>query len=618
MRLVISLVFLVLVGRLVEIQGFSGGHYSRLAAGQVTTVEHFPALRGGIYDRNGAVLAISVQRFDIVADPFIIHDAQSEAQKLSAVIDVPVTTLESDMTEDSGFVYLAKLADSRVADAVSNLDLTGINVLPENERVDPAEQLASPLIGSVGSDGEGESGLEYEYNSLLSGESGTLVNEESPSGVVLPDAPQSGSSGRDGQGIELTIDEPLQYVAERALRSALIADHAMSGTVIVMGVHTGDILAMANLVSDPQTHSVAEASQNLALTSVYEPGSVFKLVTFSAALQRGVIDPDSELTIPPSMEIDGSMFHDAESHPTEQLSATQVLAQSSNLGTIEIAEKLGATAVFDQMRKLGIGQMTGLHFPGESEGIVEPLDKWQPTDLPSTAIGQNTAVTPMQVLDMMNTVATGGEFVPPRLVQAVVAPDGSLREIKMPEEHRELSGAVTSQLTGMLEQVVADGTAPAAAVPGYTVAGKTGTAQIPNPDAPGYLSGQYMATFTGFAPAQDPQVSAIVVLDRPTPIFGGTVAAPVFSQVMAYALQRFGVASSPSQESTASGRSISTGAIPAAPPVSYTEEASSTPPPSSTTTTAAQNTSTSGSHTDPGGGSPGTIGRSAGQSARSP
>jgi cell division protein FtsI (penicillin-binding protein 3) len=546
LRLVVLIAFLALAGRLIEIQGLSGNRYSSLAAGQVTTVQQVQAIRGAIYDRNGEVLAITVPRSTVVADPFIIKgDAASEASLLAPVLHVSVGQLVSELTEHSGFVYLAKLVDNQVAERVAKLDLAGINLLASQQRVDPALELASPLLGTVGAGGEGQSGLEYQYDSLLSGQSGTLVDEEAPSGVVLPDAPVSGTEGRDGDGIELTLDEPLQYMAERSLSSALSTSHATSGTVIVMNVHTGDILAMASLVTDRKTHTVSEAAQNLALTSVYEPGSVFKLVTFSAALQAGTITPTTELTIPPSMTIDGSVFHDAEEHPTEQLSATQVLAQSSNLGTIEIARRLGNAAIFDQMRKLGIGQPTGLDFPGESQGLVEALAKWGPTDLASTAIGQNTAVTPMQVLDMMNTVATGGVFVPPRLVQAVVTPDGSLREIRLAVQHRELTPNVTSQLTSMLEQVVSDGTAPGAAVPGYTVAGKTGTAQIPNPNGPGYLQGAYMATFTGFAPAQNPTLSAIVVLDRPTPIFGGEVAAPVFSQVMAYALQRYGIPASP-------------------------------------------------------------------------
>jgi cell division protein FtsI (penicillin-binding protein 3) len=618
MRSLVLVAFVALAARLVDLQAFSGAHYSALAVGQVTNVEQVPALRGSIYDRNGTVLAISVQRWNVVADPYIIHDTSSEAAALAPVLDAPQATLESELGENSGFVYVAKLVDQQIADSVENLDLPGINLVPTTQTIEPASPLAQPVVGSVGADGDGNAGLQYEYNSLLSGQSGTLTDEESPSGVVLPDAPSSGGTGSDGNGIELTMDEPLQYVAESALGSALVSTHAVSGTVVVMNVHTGAILAMANLVSNPVTHQVTEAPQNLALTSVYEPGSVFKLVTFTAALQSGIITPTTELTVPPYMLIDGSVFHDAEYHPTEELSATQILAQSSNLGTIEIAEKLHPKGLFDQMQRLGIGQSTGLGFPGESTGIVEPLSQWEPTDLASTAIGQNTSLTPMQVLDMMNTVASGGTFVPPRLVQAVVSPDGKLSDIAMPTEHRELSHRVTSELTGMLEQVVADGTAPAAAIPGYTVAGKTGTAQIPNPSRPGYLPGAYMATFTGFAPAQNPALSAIVVLNRPTPIFGGVVAAPVFSQVMSYALSRFEVPT----DSGGSGSTdpVTTGQIPLTESPGSPPEASdvtgslSTTAVSGTTGGSVPNRSTSTSK----GGQPGTIAKSALQNARGP
>ena len=625
MRTIVLLMFLALAARLVEIQAFSGARYSTIAAGQVANVSETPALRGGIYDRNGTVLAISVQRSNVVADPYIITDAGPEAVELSGVLHIAYETIYSDLKKHSGFVYVAKLVDQQVADKISALDLPGINLIPTTERIDPAAPLASPLIGAVAASGNGNSGLEYQYNSLLSGTSGTLTDEESPSGIVLPDAPASGGTGQDGNGVELTLDEPLQYVAESALSSALQADRALSGTVIVMNVHTGDILAMANLVSNPATSEVAEAPQNLALTSVYEPGSVFKLVTFTAALQAGSISPSSVITVPPEMTIDGSVFHDAETHPTEKLTATQVLAQSSNLGTIKIAQKIGERAVFDQMKRLGIGQVTGLGFPGESPGIVEPLANWGPTDLASTAIGQDTAVTPMQVLDMMNTVATGGTYVPPRLVQAVVSPDGKLQDVAMRPTRTELSRPVTSQLTGMLEQVVSDGTAPGAAISGYTVAGKTGTAQIPNQNAPGYQAGAYMATFTGFAPAQNPSLSAIVVLNRPTPIFGGVVAGPVFSQVMSYALERFGI---PSDAGSAGGpHSVPAAVVPLGggprPPVSRPPP----PAPSHKSTTGAKSTKSKTTRSSQrgtkagnasAGGPPGTIARSAGHNARSP
>jgi cell division protein FtsI (penicillin-binding protein 3) len=296
---------------------------------------------------------------------------------------------------------------------------------------------------------------------------------------------------------------------------------------------------------------VEQAPQNLALTQVYEPGSVFKLVTFSAALQDGIISPDEVFTVPNSLTIDGWVFHDAENHPTERLTATQILAQSSNIGTIEIAQQLGVGRLAAQIGTLGYGRSTGLGFPAESPGLVKSdPGSWSVSDIGSTPIGQDDAVTAQQVLDMVNTVATGGVFVPPRLVRATVAADGAVSASRARPTHRSLSPVVASELTTMMEQVVQDGTAVIAGVPGYTVAGKTGTAQIPDPVHGGYQSGAYMATFAGFAPAEHPALSAIVVLDQPSPIFGGIVAAPVFSQIMRYALHRYAIAISPGGGST--------------------------------------------------------------------
>jgi cell division protein FtsI (penicillin-binding protein 3) len=284
----------------------------------------------------------------------------------------------------------------------------------------------------------------------------------------------------------------------------------------------------------------------LALSQVYEPGSVFKVVTFSAALSDGIISPGTVLTVPNSLDIDGWTFHDAENHATEQLSASQILAQSSNIGTIEIAQALGKAQLAAQIAALGFGEPTGLGFPGESAGLVKSNpSQWTGSDIGSTPIGQDDAVTAQQVLDMINTVATGGTFVAPRLVRATVSSDGSVTATPAASAHRVLSPQVSAELTQMMEQVVQDGTAVSAGVPGYTVAGKTGTAQVPDPVHGGYIPGAYMATFAGFAPAENPVLSAIVVLSQPTPIFGGVVAAPVFSQVMQYALHRYGVATSP-------------------------------------------------------------------------
>jgi len=302
---------------------------------------------------------------------------------------------------------------------------------------------------------------------------------------------------------------------------------------------------------------VTEAPTNLALTQLYEPGSVFKLVTFSAALQDGLINPSTTFTVPDQITLDGSVFHDAEAHPTEQLTATQILAQSSNIGTAEIAQSLGEGRLLAQVKKLGFGHMTGLQFPGESAGLLAGPSEWEPTDLVSLPIGQVDAVNAQQVLDAYNTVANGGVFVQPKLVLATVAPDGSATATALSPTHRVLSPATDTALNEMLQQVVVQGTGTAGSVLGYAVAGKTGTAQIPTPGKDSYVPGAYMASFVGYAPADHPVFSAIVVLNRPSPIFGGTVAAPVFSQIMSYALHRYHIPTSPGAPTTGEPASTS-------------------------------------------------------------
>jgi len=577
----VIVVFAVLGVRLIGVQLFSSGHYGAMGAAEVTQKVTVPAVRGGIYDRNGSALAVSVPRATIIADPFLIAHPTPVAAALTPVLGVSRSELHAELSEDHGYVVLAQRVSDTVERKVLALDLPGISAQPDEMRTDPAGSLARGLLGQVGGQGSGQSGLEYEFNSLLAGRTGKAVIESSPSGVPLPGGTLHSTPGDPGSGLELTIDEPLQYVAEQSLETEVLASHAKSGIAVVMNTHTGEILAMANVVASthpaptppkpaasttpttapppgtpttttttapppPPVTTVGQAAQNLALTRVYEPGSVFKLVTFSAALQDGIITPDEVFTVPNSLTIDGWVFHDAENHPTEQLTATQILAQSSNIGTIEIAQQLGEGRLAAQIAALGFGRPTGLGFPAESAGLVKSdPSTWRVSDIGATPIGQDDAVTAQQVLDMVNTVATGGVFVPPQLVGAVVAPDGALTPSARARSHRELSATVSSELTTMMEQVVQDGTAVAAGIPGYTVAGKTGTAQIPDPVHGGYIPGAYMATFAGFAPVEHPELSAIVVLEQPTPIYGGTVAAPVFSQIMRYALHRYGIPTPP-------------------------------------------------------------------------
>jgi len=574
---VLLVVGVVAIGaRLIDVQVFESAGYQRAASEELTQVVTLPALRGGIYARNGAVLAMSITTDTVIADDFQVRHPLAEADALSPLLGVAAPRLYPLLTEHSGYVPLAhQVSQSRAAKVAAD-GFTGITLIDGSERVAPGSGLASPVVGTVHASGTGASGIEYQYNKELSGTPGRETLLESPSGITLPGAATDKKAARPGTGIELTLDEPLQYVTEQALAKEVVASRAVSGIAEVMDVRTGDILAMANLANNtpqagtrPATENaaitapdtgnvvtigpsgpVSEASSNLAVTQSYEPGSVFKVVTFSAALQDGVITPTTTFMVADQEMLDGSYFHDAESHPTEPMTATEIIAQSSNIGTSEIAEKLGETRLLAQVHKLGFGTRTTLDFPGSANGVIAGPTQWEPTNYVSLPIGQVDAVTAQQVLDAYNAVANGGVFVEPRLVQATVEPDGTTVAAAPSAAHRVIPAVDDAELTTMLEQVVKSGTGTYAFIPGYSVAGKTGTSQIPTPGAAGYIPGAYMATFVGFAPAAHPVLAAIVVLDRSNPIYGGTAAAPVFSKVMSYALHRYDIPTTPGAPTT--------------------------------------------------------------------
>jgi len=588
MRLLLVAVFLVMAFRLVQVQEFGNRHYAALSKAQLTQTVTVPPVRGGIYDRNGEVLAETVTRQTVVADPQIISDPAAVAAALSPVLGLPADALRAELTQPAGFVYLDHRVPDAVATKVTKLGINGINLVPEAQRVVPVGLLAEPVVGTVGWNGDGTSGIEYQYQSTLAGTPGTTNVLTSPNGVALPTGNQS-TPATPGTGVELTLDESVQFVAEQALAAEIVASHATGGTAVIMDVKTGDILAMANLTatkvagssaptsptltakvaatpdssgptlvaqSDTLPAGVEEALSNSAVTQVYEPGSVFKLVTFSAALANSIVTPTTALTVPSALPMGQYTFHDAEQHGTETLTATQILAQSSNIGTIEVAQKLGESRLLAQIANLGFGKPTGLGIPGESQGLVPGAAQWTGTSIGSTPIGQDDAVTAQQVLDAYNSVANGGVFVSPRLVRATVDAKGAVTAAPASASHRVIDPATNAQLLAMLEQVVATGTGTSAAIDGYTVAGKTGTAQVPSPNHLGYIPGAYIGSFAGFAPAQNPVLSATVVLDRPTPIYGGAVAAPVFSTIMAYALHHFGIPTTATATTAASNTAV--------------------------------------------------------------
>jgi cell division protein FtsI (penicillin-binding protein 3) len=561
LRAVLALAFVALGVRLVFIQVVGHDAYAKLSIAQVREDLTTTALRGGIYDRHGETLAVSRPTSLVIADDFQIKHPKTEAQALSPLVQVSVKKLTKMLSRNSGYVIINNKLDLTDGRKVTALVFPGIVVQNSSVRTYPDGTLATSLIGGVNASGAGSAGLEYEYQKILAGQTGVTREFVSSSGVNLPASHSTViTKAKPGVGLELTLDSSLQYVTERDLARELKSSDGVTGLALVMDVKTGEILADASLVNTKTTAGVLgpvsswkknvgvsgiqQTVNNLPFTQAYEPGSVFKVVTFSAALQKGRITANTVFAVPNSVVVGGRRFHDAESHGLEHLTATEVLAQSSNIGTYEIGRTVGEAGILSQVATLGFGQRTAIDYPGETAGLLVDASNWYTSDQVALPIGQVDAVPAIQVLDAYNAIANGGVFIEPKLVRGYVYPDGAVKATPKSTTRVALSPSVDATMVKMLEQVVLDGTGTNAIIPGYSVAGKTGTATIPYPGRDSLLTGNYNATFVGFAPANDPVLSMIVVIERPTTsIFGGEVAAPVFQQVMSYALHHYGIPS---------------------------------------------------------------------------
>ena len=536
--MVAVLAAVLLVARLVDLQVMSAPSLAERGRKQLIRTDRLPAERGAVFDRNGRELAMSVQAATIAADPRLVTDPDAQAGALAAVLPVDRSVMRDRLARPGAkFVYLARRVSDEQALRVAGLALPGVFRIFEPARVLPADELATSVLGKVGVDNEGLSGVEHQFEGVLKGKPGRLVAERDQQGREIPGGRIEYDPSARGDDIVLTIDRSLQFEAERRLAAQIISTSAKGGMAVVMDTKTGELLAMANLVVDPESGAVRQADTNTAITNVYEPGSVAKLVTVAGAIEEGVVAPDAVMQVPGSIRVGDHTFTEHDPHPTEAWSVTDIVANSSNVGTIMIAKKLGKQRFDKALRDFGFGTKTGLDAPGESAGILMDPSDYTGTSMGSFPIGQGIATTPVQVLAAYNAVANGGAYVAPKLVKATVGPDGAQHPSKPSDTRRVVSAQTAAEMTRMLTEVVRVGTGNLAAVDGYAVAGKTGTARKPNVGKRGYEEGAYVSSFAGFVPAEDPRLSALVVLDQPTPIFGGLVAAPVFADLARYALR---------------------------------------------------------------------------------
>jgi cell division protein FtsI (penicillin-binding protein 3) len=537
---VVAIAFGAVVLRLGSLQVVSADEYADRGAAQRVRTVPLPAERGAILDREGTELALSVPQHTIWADPSEVEDPIAAAEALAPILEIHPLVLIDRLRREGRFTYLSRQRTPAVARKVRDLDLPGISSYEEPKRFLPAGRMARSLLGTVDLDGRGRSGLELQYQDLLAGHPGRLLVERAIDGRTIPAGNNRLEPPQRGQDLVLTVDRDLQYSVEQALSSTVQASHAEGGTVVVMDPRSGEILSMASVDADPPGTPPKQTSMNMALQSVFEPGSINKVVTYSAVLEEGVAEPDTVLTVPNELELPTHTFGDAFEHGTERWPVHEILARSSNIGTIELAQQLGPERLDSWLRRFGLGQPTGLDFPDEANGIMRDVDDWSGTSIGAIPIGQENAVNAVQMLGAFNTVANGGEHVSPSLVRATVDAEGERHDVEDPEARRVVSEETADQMTEMLLGVTEDeiGTGSAARVNGYRVAGKTGTARKPDVNQPGtYEAGAYMSSFAGFLPAEDPQLSILVVIDEPRPKYhGGEIAAPLFASIASSAL----------------------------------------------------------------------------------
>ena len=544
----LMLLFLGMGARLFVLQIVEAPAYAQLASQQREETVDFPARRGAIFDRNGEPLAISVDLKTIFTDPVMVEDPAAGAAQLAPILgtehDVLVAKLSGPMPGDDAprFEYLMRQAPPRISDKVRALDIPGVFMMDEAKRYYPGQRLASHVLGFAGTDGIGLEGIESQYDDILQGKAGRMTVEKDLEGTYLPYESFEVDQAEPGRALFLTIDKRLQYFTELRLAEAAAKYHAEAGTAIVMRPDSGEVLALANYPDfDPNEPGdfEPEALQNRALNYVYEPGSAFKIVTASAALEEKVVTPKSEFIVPDAMPYAGEIFNDSHPHPTLKMTATEIIEQSSNVGTIQIGLKLGEERLDDYVRKFGFGEQTGLDFPGESSGIVIDREDWTLPTIATIPIGQGIAVTPLQMAAAYSTLANGGVWVEPKLLASTMDGEGKIRPSPPAATRRVVSERTAKQMARILTGVTREGTGIEAQVPGYSVAGKTGTAQKPLPE--GGYGNSYVGSFAGFVPAGRPEIVVLVVLDEPSPIWGGSTAAPTFKTIAEFALRHLGV-----------------------------------------------------------------------------
>jgi cell division protein FtsI/penicillin-binding protein 2 len=527
-----------IAARLVYVQQVDAVWLSQLAVGQRLQEIPLSSERGAIYDRNGAELAINLDAASVYATPYFVENPGEAAVKLAGILGEQPDAIKKKLTEKSGFVYLARQLDMDKVNEIKALNIAGINYLPERKRFYPNGSMASHVIGYSGIDNQGLGGVEASYDKVLSGKPGKLLVEGDPAGEPIPGGIYSKTDATRGKDIYLTIDKDIQYKAELELNKVVKDYSAKGGAIIVMNPTNGEILAMASAPGfNPNDWSMATEQQlrNQAISTVYEPGSTAKLITATGALEEKVVGLDEVFSLPASISISGQSFGEYDQVGKGEQTVSGIISLSSNVGAIELGQRLGNKKLYKYITGFGLGDYTGVDLPSEETGVIPVPDEWSETSIATIPYGQGISATSLQMLNVAATIANDGVKLTPHVLK-----DGFKEEKK-----RVVSDNTASTMQDIMVATVEDGTGKNARIPGYMVGGKTGTAQ--KAGANGYEPGKYIISFAGFVSNLDPQLAIVVVVDEPQdsgpqPLYAATIAAPVWRELAEFSINRLKIA----------------------------------------------------------------------------
>lgn len=541
--------FLVIIYRLVSVQYLNAEKYKDFAEFQHTDEYEFLAKRGKIFDRNEIEIAASLIEKTVFANPKMVQDPAGEAKILAEILDLDVEDLKDKLEDkEAGFVYIKRKVSSEKTEEIIAYNLPGIYFADEAKRYYPRGDIAASIIGFTGTDNEGLSGIELMYEDTLRGINGRAVAEKDVFGNIIPGNIKEHLEPIDGKDIILTIDSQIQYMAQEKLAEVALKYNALRAISIVMSPISGEIYAMASY-PDFDLNSYGEFDPELyktmGISFTYEPGSTFKIINAASALEMGTVGKDQVFDLPPSIKVGDRVIKEIFRTYNIQYSTKEIIQHSSNIGAVKIALSMGERLIWENIKKFGFGKLTGIELPGEEKGLLYDYKTWPASTIGALAIGQSISVTPLQLLNAVCAIANGGFLLEPHIVKEIKDFESPQNTLPLDENSRILSEDTVLTLKDIMLSVVESGTGTRAQIEGVKVCGKTGTAEKVNLNGVGYSEGRVITSFIGFAPYEQPEIAIIVVVDEPqgseNTVWGGTVAAPVFKEIMEFSLNRLKV-----------------------------------------------------------------------------